>query len=939
MATKPVPTAALINLTKSIALAESGKDGAPDYNAVGDNGTSKGAYQFNGDNFENWASQYGYDPTDFSPENQNKVALAHVTDLYNQGLSPSQIAAAWNAGEDKAKDGSWQTNIGTTTIDGKEIPYDTPAYVNKVNSIYGKLAGGQDASADTSTPTPPPTSGNWLTNSIKGVADGTGDDFKNLAKLPSTILHPSDPNYWGVIGGSVNALSDVALAGGILAGDIATGGADTPADPAEMAGGMAARDVAEKGVVAGVKKVAQSTVGRFAAGKGVGLAAQGAVSAASSGAQALQKGATKTQAAVSAAASAATTVATFGLMNWLGPKVSNGFVNLVAKTKFGDAVKNSLSTAADYIKSSAAMGSLKTAGEGVVTKLNAAAEQVVAASSKALGGIASSLKTPTVSETGAMVQRASANVSETGNKVVESTFQKALTALSKFTISKDDVADIAKQLAGNIGGKVSSMAEALAGDTDATVSQRSQMLMLSLANGGKETVDKIINGLNIKTPEAVDATLTSGWWKAIKDVVGKTPEGQAALQQYTDAMTARAQQNEQATFTDTMRHAMAGGWERMTSSVFSMLKDGGSVQNLQKALGDDFPAFQKNLTQKIIADATRAYQGVVTTAGGNITPKVADEAQKSLASTVDDYLEKLNKLPGILSSKTLGFLGDMKNGIPTVSSLADNLGIDGSKIVDEKGNALLEQGAQTSQKATQETIDTVRNSAVGKAIASKNYSELPQALLSSSKEEIAATKQLLGENSQEWKTITAGALGNIMQKVTGLFGTTTKDSAESFLENISAGLSGDKEKYSLLFDTAGGKAKDSSKALIDNITDLANAIKSGSKPKALAKAGGAILAYSIHHVYMAAMMARDSANEFMSADDSALLKQLASKSPAQLRAEFNKGAIDSSNWIVRGIDLINRRVIGPLLKYEVSQKLGQAVGGSVDTAGEDQGAL
>ncbi len=144
---------AIVNLTKSIALTESGKDGVPNYNAVGDNGTSKGAYQWQPGNFEAAAKSAGLDPNDFSPANQNKVA-------YHQVLNPAQIAAAWNAGEAKAKDGSWQQNIGTTTINGKSLSYDTPAYVQKVNDEYKKLAGAGNIQTYNPKPFSNPTNGN-----------------------------------------------------------------------------------------------------------------------------------------------------------------------------------------------------------------------------------------------------------------------------------------------------------------------------------------------------------------------------------------------------------------------------------------------------------------------------------------------------------------------------------------------------------------------------------------------------------------------------------------------------------------------------------------------------------------------------------------------------------------------------------------------------------
>lgn len=78
-----------------------------DYNAVGDNGTSYGAYQWNNGktplapgqlpvNFVNAAKKYGLNPNDFSKANQNKVAYNQIKEYKDQGLSPLEIDALWN---------------------------------------------------------------------------------------------------------------------------------------------------------------------------------------------------------------------------------------------------------------------------------------------------------------------------------------------------------------------------------------------------------------------------------------------------------------------------------------------------------------------------------------------------------------------------------------------------------------------------------------------------------------------------------------------------------------------------------------------------------------------------------------------------------------------------------------------------------------------------
>ena len=94
-----------------------------DYNAVGDSGTSKGAYQFNGNNYQAWSKQYFGTTLPFTPENQDKVAQARIQDLLNQGYNAEQVALIWNGGEPVRKKG-FNEKIG--------LAYDSGAYADKV---------------------------------------------------------------------------------------------------------------------------------------------------------------------------------------------------------------------------------------------------------------------------------------------------------------------------------------------------------------------------------------------------------------------------------------------------------------------------------------------------------------------------------------------------------------------------------------------------------------------------------------------------------------------------------------------------------------------------------------------------------------------------------------------------------------------------------------
>lgn len=133
-------------LAQAIKKQESGGHKDP-YNAVGDNGTSRGAYQFQDATWKAWAKKHLKDENaKLTVENQNKVAYYQIKEFKEKGYNPAQIAAAWNAGEGRLKNDQWKTWKGTTTINGKEIAYDTPKYVENVSKYFREYAGTQQSS-------------------------------------------------------------------------------------------------------------------------------------------------------------------------------------------------------------------------------------------------------------------------------------------------------------------------------------------------------------------------------------------------------------------------------------------------------------------------------------------------------------------------------------------------------------------------------------------------------------------------------------------------------------------------------------------------------------------------------------------------------------------------------------------------------------------------
>lgn len=212
-----------VNLAKAIRQTESGNN----YSATGDGGQSHGAYQFNKNNFHDWAAQYGLNPNDFSPVNQDKVAYARIEDLLKKGRAPSEVAAIWN---------------GSKYEGGKYVPIN-PQYVDKVKKNYAAIVSGQRSAV------PPQTTEG------QGQPPSLGEQLGNrFNQLSSAITAPNDATQELAQGKMGTAIGDELARGlGIVA---------------PVAG--AVTDVAQKGLelIPGVKGIEGLT------GKGVGALAQ-----------------------------------------------------------------------------------------------------------------------------------------------------------------------------------------------------------------------------------------------------------------------------------------------------------------------------------------------------------------------------------------------------------------------------------------------------------------------------------------------------------------------------------------------------------------------------------------------------------------------------------------------------------------------------------------
>lgn len=306
----------VIALSKAIFQKESGGD----FNATGDAGTSHGAGQWQSGTWSTEAQHIlGSADAPMTPQNQKAVIQGTIAQDKAAGLNPAQIAAKWNSGSPVG----WENKVGTTTINGKQIPYNVPQYVKDVTSLYQQNKGqlqqaptANDASATVGgyqPPTPqgqtvpqqsgnaagyaPPTppvapvqsaqtpadssdaSGGFLSGlqeDIQGTnPNSIGTQLENTAKSVGNFLLPSIGDTYNDIVGKNNktGLQQLGDAGSTLLGLASViPGLDVIGAPLEAARGA---DLAAEGA----SKVAPGLLSSVAKNAGLGAAfgATGAV--------------------------------------------------------------------------------------------------------------------------------------------------------------------------------------------------------------------------------------------------------------------------------------------------------------------------------------------------------------------------------------------------------------------------------------------------------------------------------------------------------------------------------------------------------------------------------------------------------------------------------------------------------------------------------------
>lgn len=97
-----------------------------------------GAYQFMPETYRSLAKKYlGDENAPATPQNQDQLAYKQIKEWKDKGMSPSQIAAAWNAGEGSIAGDAWKNRVG---VNEYGVRYDTPSYVNNVMRNFAEIA-------------------------------------------------------------------------------------------------------------------------------------------------------------------------------------------------------------------------------------------------------------------------------------------------------------------------------------------------------------------------------------------------------------------------------------------------------------------------------------------------------------------------------------------------------------------------------------------------------------------------------------------------------------------------------------------------------------------------------------------------------------------------------------------------------------------------------
>lgn len=194
----------VINLAKAIREKESNNN----FNAVGDNGTSGGAYQWQKGTWKEHSNIVFGKVVEMTPANQNTVAYGVMKTWKDQGLNPAQIAAKWNSGSEVG----WENKIGYNAKIG--VNYNVPAYVKDVTERYQRIKNQSATSSDGAQlqqqETEKPGYFGRIGNTVSDTVSKVGETFRdqNLAGIEKITRSAGN-----IAGGVSSIIGDTLVSG------------------------------------------------------------------------------------------------------------------------------------------------------------------------------------------------------------------------------------------------------------------------------------------------------------------------------------------------------------------------------------------------------------------------------------------------------------------------------------------------------------------------------------------------------------------------------------------------------------------------------------------------------------------------------------------------------------------------------------------------------
>lgn len=195
----------VVNLAKAIKQTES----SGNYNAKGGSGEF-GAYQWMPGNFQANAQKYlgisNADPSD--PVLQDKVAYAEILSMKQAGLTPQQIASAWNAGQanKNAYTGTFASGAPSVGTNAEGVKYNVPAYVSKVMTNFQKVKASSPAPAPA---TPPAAASSPLAANFATTPSADQQSAAQTGALFPANTNTSSEGFLGKVGEVLKTVGNI----------------------------------------------------------------------------------------------------------------------------------------------------------------------------------------------------------------------------------------------------------------------------------------------------------------------------------------------------------------------------------------------------------------------------------------------------------------------------------------------------------------------------------------------------------------------------------------------------------------------------------------------------------------------------------------------------------------------------------------------------------